>query len=131
MRISELVFEQTPIGTVGSTAGMTQPVGKVEPVSQTPSTNNKEEKPDPNVQQLAALLKQNRVIDNDKDMNDFIGAYTASMNKQTLNPTQQDMLGKLAGPLMNDPSLNAKIKLLAKVKPGQTNTTQAQGQQPA
>jgi hypothetical protein len=120
MKISELIIEQT-IGTTGSTSS--EPT-QVQPVSQTSSQG--QTKSDPQVQQLAALLKQNKVIDNDAQMNTFIGAYTASNEKKTLNPDQQEILGKLAGPLMNNPSLASKIKLLATQKPGMQNQQQAQ-----
>lgn len=129
MRIVEL-FEQTPIGTTGSTTGMTQPVSQVQPVSQNPASDNKQQKPDPKIQQMAALLKQNNVISNEKEINDFLGAYTASTTNKTLNPAQQDIMSKLTGPLMKDPSLATKLKMLATVKPGQQNTTQQMGQQP-
>lgn len=117
MRIVEL-FNNSTVGTTGSTTGNPS---SVQQVSQTPSTTAPDQtnKPDPQLQQLTALLKQNKVIDNDADMNDFIGAYTASTSDKTLSPDQQDAISKLAGPLMKDPTLSTKLKMLSTVKPGQ------------
>lgn len=135
MKIFELISEQTPIGTTGSTTGMTQPVSQVKPVSQTPNADNKEQKPDAQTQQLAALLKQNNVISNDKEMNDFMGAFDASAQNKTLNPAQSEILSKLTGPMMKDPNLIAKLKMLTTRKPGDTNKQppppgQQMGQEP-
>jgi hypothetical protein len=117
MKIRELFVEQA-VGTTGSTSGFTTPVSQVQPVSQNPATNSSTQTPNPQTQQLTALLKQNKVIDNEKQMNDFMSAYDASSQQRTLNPAQQDLMGKLSGPLMKDPSLASKIKLLAVQKPG-------------
>jgi hypothetical protein len=121
MRILEIISEQT-IGTSGSTTG--QP-GQVQQVSQPPGTAGKpadpsQQKPDPMVQQLTALLKQNKVVDNEKDINGFLGAAQATLDKKALNPDQQELMGKLAGPMMTDPKLIDKIKLLMPKKPGST-----------
>jgi hypothetical protein len=72
------------------------------------------------VQQLTALLKQNKVVDNEKDINGFLGAAQATLDKKMLNPDQQELMGKLAGPMMTDPKLIDKIKLLMPKKPGST-----------
>lgn len=129
MRILEILSEQT-IGTTGSTTG--QP-GQVQQVSQPPGAstsptgnpaNATQQKPDPMVQQLTALLKQNKVVDNEKDVNNFLSAAQATLNKKTLNPDQQELMGKLAGPMMTDPKLIDKIKLLMPKKPGTTDQQQ-------
>lgn len=120
MRIVELISEQT-IGPVGST---TADPGQVPQVSQQ-KTEPPKEQPNPKIQQLAALLKQNNVIGNEKEINDFIGAYNASSTNKTLNPAQQDIINKLSGPLMKDPTLAGKLKMLATTKPGQNNTQQS------
>jgi hypothetical protein len=122
MKIIELLSEQT-IAPTGSTTGIPAPV---QPVSQTPprtstpppGSASQQQQQDPQTQQLAALLKQKKVIDNETDMNNFIGAYTASSQQKALNPDQQAMMGRLAGPLMTDPSLTAKLKMLSTKKPG-------------
>lgn len=117
MRISELI-EQT-ISSIGSTKA--EP-GQVPQVSQTPAPGaDKSQETDPTTQQLAALLKQNKVVDTDADVNTFMGAAQASLNKRPLNPDQQEIMGKLAGPLMTNPKLVDKIKLLMPNKPGATN----------
>lgn len=110
MKIIELL-EQT-IGSIGSTTGEPTPV---QPVSQ--KTPPAQPKVDPRTQQLAALLKQNKVINTDSDINTFLGAAQAQLQKKTLNPDQETMLGKLAGPMMNDPTLMNKIKMLVPQKP--------------
>lgn len=129
MRIVEL-FNNGTIGTTGTTTG--NPTS-VQQVSQSPGTTApaQTDKPNPQIQQLTALLKQNQVIDNEEDMNNFIGAYTASTTNKTLSPDQQTAMSKLTGPLMKDPTLSNKLKMLSTVKPGQTaQQGQPMGQAP-
>jgi len=116
MKIIELVQEQT-IGTVGSTTAAPQTV------SQTTSPDTK----DPNVQKLAATLRQNKIIDNEKQINDFLSAYQAQQTGNTLNPAQQASMAKLAGALMKnrnlDQNLDLQIKTMSQQKPQQTQKT--------
>lgn len=121
MKISELISEQiAPIGTTGSTAS--QP-GKVQSVSQSPApTASTQQQPDPNLQKLAATLKQNKVIGNDKEVNDFISAYTAKSANQTLNPAQEKILANLAGAQMKDKTLDQKLDLQLKTMSQQKPT---------
>lgn len=135
MRAFEFINEQT-IGTTGSTAGTP---GTVQPVSQTPTLNkpadpaspdaNKPTAQDPNLQKLAATLKQNRVIANDKEINDFMSAYTAQAGSKTLTPDQQEIMSRLAPALMKDKTLDTKLDLQLKTmsaqKPGTTTPAQS------
>ena len=121
MKISELISEQT-IGTTGSTTGTPGQVGQI---SQTPATTaTTTPTTDPNVQKLAATLKQNKIIDNEKEINDFIGAYQASTSGKTLNPQQQSSMAGLASALLKNKNLGTNLDLQLKTmsaqKPGQT-----------
>lgn len=120
MKIFELLSEQT-ISSTGSTTGTPAPVQSVSqtpPRTTPPPQGSTQQTQDPQTQQLAALLKQKKVIDNETDMNNFMSAYTASSQQKALNPDQQEVMSKLAGPLMTDPSLAAKLKMLSAKKPG-------------
>ena len=125
MRISELVSEQT-IGTTGSTSGTP---AQVNPISQTPGRTDapgtdptQNQKPDPNIQKLAATLKQNKVIDNEKEINDFLGAYQAQTTGKNLSDIQQATMAKLANALMKNRNLSTNLDLQIKAsgaqKPG-------------
>jgi hypothetical protein len=123
MKISELISEQiTPIGSTGSTAGQPGTVGQVS--QQTPATPTGNQQPtttDPNLQKLAATLKQNKVIGNDKEVNDFISAYQAQYTGKTLNTNQQTSMAKLAPALIKDrnlgPTLDLQLKTMSQQKP--------------
>lgn len=143
MRILDLIREQQTIGSTGSSAMPTnQPVGTV---SQTPSStkpadpnspdanktttqNQSAADTNPNLQKLAATLKQNKIIDNEKDINDFIGAYQASTTGKTLNPQQQTAMAGLAGALLKnknlDTNLDLQLKAMSAQKPGTTPPVQ-------
>ena len=130
MRILEIISEET-IGTVGSTVGTP---GQVPAVSQQPADKNKDpgtEKQDPNVQKLAATLKQNNLISNEKEINDFIGAWQAQQGGKALSSAQQVMLTKLGPALLKnknlDTQLDLQLKAMSQVKPGQPTPTPQQG----
>lgn len=132
MKIIELLSEQGTIGTTGSTTG---PTNTVNPVSNVPS-----DKPasatspaqtttqDPKLQKLAATLKQNKIIDNDADVNDFISAHQAQSSGKTLNTDQQASMSKLASAMLKDKSLSTnldlQLKTMSATKPGTSSTTQ-------
>jgi hypothetical protein len=133
MRIFELLSEQT-VGTVGSTPGPTSTVGAVSNVpSDKPAsaTSTDPSKTDPNMQKLAATLKQNKVIGNEKEINDFLGAYQAQQTGKTLNPTQQGSLANLATAMLKNKSLasnlDLQLKATAQQKPGTTPIQKAPG----
>jgi hypothetical protein len=132
MRAHEFLNEQGTIGTVGTTTGTPQPVSQTSPPSTTPQQSTTDKPKDPNIEKLAATLKQNKVIGNDKEMNDFLGAYQAQTSGKTLNPAQQASMAKLASALMKDRTLSTnldlQLKTMSQQKPGQQ---QPMGQQPA
>lgn len=136
MRIIDLIREQQTIGSTGSTSMPTnQPVGTVSQTPSTPATvdpnspdanktttQTQSNSSDPNLQKLAATLKQNKIIDNEKEINDFIGAYQASTSGKTLNPQQQTAMASLAGALLKnknlDTNLDLQLKAMSAQKPG-------------
>lgn len=113
MRIQELLSEQGTIGTTGST---TSSPGQVQAVSQTPSTSSKPLQPNPDMQKLAATLKNAGVIKTDTDVNNFVAAYTAKQAnpKQELPDDQASMMANLAGAQLKDKSLDTKLDLQLK-----------------
>lgn len=132
MKIIELLSEQGTIGTTGSTTG---PTNTINPVSNTPSDKpasatspNQDKSQNPNLQKLAATLKQNKVIDNDADVNDFISGYQAQSSGKTLNPDQQASMSKLASAMLKDKTLGTNLDLQLKTmsanKPDTSNTAQ-------
>ena len=124
MKISELISEQT-IGTTGSTAGLPS---QVTPVSQTAPTTSATATPttDPNVQKLAATLKQNKIIDNEKQVNDFMAAKMATDTGKPLTAQQQSVMARLGPAVLKNKTLDQNLDLLLKTmsaqKPGQTTT---------
>jgi hypothetical protein len=120
MKISELVSEQT-IGTTGST---TSTPSQVTPVSQTPATTSATTNPvtDPNVQKLAATLKQNKIIDNEKQVNDFMAAKMATDTGKPLTAQQQAVMARLGPAVLKNKTLDQNLDLLLKTmsaqKPG-------------
>lgn len=134
MRILELLSEQT-IGSIGSTTGQPGQVSQT-PTAPKPADPNSPDanKPnaagqtDPNLQKLAATLKQNKVVDNEQEVNDFLGAYQASTSGKTLNPVQQGQMAALASALLKnknlDASLDLQLKAMSAVKPGTPQPTQ-------
>lgn len=125
MRIYEVIAEQT-MGTIGSTSG------QVPQVSQTGTqTGTDQKEPDPNVQKLAATLKNNRLISNEKEINDFLGAWQAQQTGKTLNPDQQEILSKLGPALLKnknlDTQLDLQLKTMSQVKPGTTSQQPSPG----
>jgi hypothetical protein len=137
MRIIEIIQEQQTIGSVGSTTGMTQPVGTPPTVSQNPSADAKQEKPSPELTKLAATLRNSGVIKTEPEINDFISAYSAKQKNPTspLNDKQQELMANLAAAQMKnknlDQNLDLQIKTMSQQKPGQTSTTPTIGQTPA
>ena len=133
MKIFELLSEQT-VGTIGSSVGPTSTVGAVsnvpsdKPASATSPTDTAN---DPNLQKLAATLKQNKVIDNEKEINDFLGAYQAQQTGKTLNPVQQTSMSNLAGALLKNRNLannlDLQLKATAQQKPGTAPVQKAPG----
>lgn len=132
MKIIELLSEQGTIGTTGSTTGSTNTINPVsnnpsdKPASATSPTQNKSQ--DPNLQKLAATLKQNKIIDNDADVNDFISGYQAQNSGKTLNPNQQASMSKLASAMLKDKSLatnlDLQLKTMSANKPGTSTVSQ-------
>jgi hypothetical protein len=120
MKISELVSEQT-IGTTGSTTGTPGQVGQV---SQTAPTTSATATPttDPNVQKLAAMLTQNKIIDNENQVNDFMAAKTATDTGKPLTPQQQAVMARLGPAVLKNKTLDQNLDLLIKTmsaqKPG-------------
>lgn len=133
MRILEL-FETGTVGTVGSTTGSTDGIGSVSnvpsdrPASATSPNQEKSQQTDPNLQKLAATLKQNKIIDNEADINNFIGAYQAQASGKTLNPQQQASMSNLASAMLKnktlDTNLDLQLKAMSAVKPGTPPPTQ-------
>lgn len=132
MRIREFIPEQT-IGSVGSTSGVPAPV---QPVSQTPPVT----KPagpgtpaagtDPNMQKLAATLKQNNIVHNDRDINNFVGALQANQTGKALNPDQLKAMAGLGPALLKNktlgPALDTQLKAMSQQKPGTPPTPMGQ-----
>lgn len=118
MKIRELFTEQ-----------MVQPTPTTPPTGTPPSqpASQKSPQPDPNVQKLAATLKNAKVINTDADVNDFMSAYQAQSTGKTLNPDQQAQLAALAPALLKDKTLSGKLdlqlKTMSQQKPAQTTTT--------
>ena len=152
MRISELIAEQNivPSGTIGTSGTTTASPGKIPPISQAPATtaagsdpNSPSNKPvgttapatataNPNMQKLAATLKQNKIANNDVDVNNFVSAYTAKANNKTLTPAQSTMMANLAGSLLKNKDLGKNLDLQIKAMSAQTpgTATNTIGQQP-
>ena len=123
MRIQELLSEEGTVGTIGSTTGQPGTVSNVpseKPASAT--SQDKEKQSDPNLQKLAATLSQNKIIDNEAEINDFLGAYQAQSTGKTLNPQQQASMSKLASAMLKnktlDTNLDLQLKAMSAVKPG-------------
>jgi hypothetical protein len=124
MRIAELFLESSTIGSVGSTTGPTSTVGTVSNVpSDKPGTLAQSKNTNPNLQKLAATLKQNNIVDNEADINDFISAYQAQSTGKTLNPQQQSSMASLATAMLKNKSLagnlDLQLKAMSQQKPGQ------------
>lgn len=129
MKIFELL-ETGTVGTVGpSAAGGTVPPSTPTSSTTTPQDPNKPQdqqtqldKKDPNLQMLASTLKSGRIIQTDKEINDFISAWQAQQSGKTLNPAQQDMMAKLGPALIANKNLDMKLdtqlKAMSQVKPG-------------
>ena len=138
MKILELLSEQT-VGTIGSSPSPSPTVGTVSNVpSDKPGTTAPNKQPgqtdpltDPNLQKLAATLKQNKVVDNEKDINDFMGAYQAQQTGKTLNPMQQASMANLASAMLKNKSLatnlDLQLKATAQQKPGTAPIQKAPG----
>jgi hypothetical protein len=141
MKISELLSEQT-VGTIGSSPSPAPTVGTVsnvpsdKPGTATSTAPNKlpgqtDPATDPNLQKLAATLKQNKVVDNEKDINDFMGAYQAQQSGKTLNPMQQASMANLASAMLKNKSLatnlDLQLKATAQQKPGTAPVQKAPG----
>ncbi len=136
MKIFELIAEQT-VGTVGSSTSPTTTVGAVsnqpsdKPASATSPATTDPAKADPNIQKLAATLKQNKVIGNEKEINDFLGAYQAQQSGKTLNPTQQTSMANLASALLKNRglanNLDLQLKATSQQKPGAAPIQKAPG----
>lgn len=132
MKIYELIKEQGTVGTTGSTTGAPSNVGAVSqtgtpaPGNQPPGTQQQAQKTDPNIQKLAATLKANKIVQNEKEINDFLGAWQAQQTGKTLDSNQQTILAKLGPALLKnknlDTQLDVQIKGLSQVKPAGTTT---------
>jgi hypothetical protein len=127
MRISELISEQQTIGTVGSSSAPTgQPIAST---GQSPSTPDEQEKTNPNQEQLAKLLMPHGIKD-PEDLNNASAALQKAMTSPaTLNPEQQELLGKLAAPMLKNQGFAFALKNLSAQKPG--TPPPAAGAQPA
>lgn len=130
MKIFELL-ETGTVGTVGSNpaGGTVPPSTPTSPTTPTPQDPNKPpgqqsqtNKTDPNLQMLASTLKSGKIIQTDKEINDFVSAWQAQQSGKTLNPAQQDMLAKLGPALIANKNLDTKLdtqlKAMSQVKPG-------------
>jgi hypothetical protein len=117
MKIIELFTEQMVQPTPTTPATGAPPKSPTQQATQTPN---------PDVQKLAATLKNAKVIQNDTDVNDFMSAYQAQSTGKTLNPDQQEKLAALAPALMKDKSLAGKLdlqlKTMSQQQPGQPTT---------
>ncbi len=134
MRIRELIREQSTVGTTGPTTGPADTIGSVSNVpSDKPGTSAQSKDTTPEVQKLAATLKQNNIVDNEADVNDFISAYQAQSTGKTLNPQQQSSMANLATAMLKNKSLagnlDLQLKAMSQQKPGQTG--QPMGQAPS
>jgi hypothetical protein len=111
MRILDLISEQGPIGTTGSsTAPTNQPV---QSTAQKPGTSAPgQDQTDPNSKQLDQLLKQNQINVNSTD--DFLKAFTAIQQKQQLTPDQEKVLGSYAKATIAKPGLPTQMAGLMK-----------------
>lgn len=111
MRILELIREQQTIGTIGSSTTPTP----IQSTTQTPGTDpasQAQQKPDPHSQQLNSLLKQNQINVNAPD--DFLKAFSAIQQKQTLTPDQEKVLGDYAKATITKPGLPTQVAGLMK-----------------
>lgn len=119
MRISELLSEQQTIGTVGSSAA---PTGQPMPsTGQPPSAPDNQQQTNPDQEQLAKLLMPHGIKD-PADLNNTSAALQKAMTSPTaLNPEQQELLGKLAAPMMKNQGFASALKNLAAKKPGATS----------
>jgi hypothetical protein len=130
MRIIELLSENSTIGTVGSTTGPTTPVAPTGNATASPSSAPKTAS-DPNLQKLAATLKQNGIVDNDADVNAFLGAYQSQAAGKNLNPQQQATMSNLATAMLKNKNLATNLDLQLKAssqqKPGQAPVQAAPG----
>ncbi len=125
MRIYELISEQQSVGTVGSTTGMTQQIGQVQPVSQNTSASSTEKPKDPNQAKLAALLTQQGKT-KPEDLQVASTALQKTMqnpNNPNLNDTEKAAIGGLMGSAIKDPSTINAIKAVAQQKPQQQSQT--------
>ena len=125
MRILDLISEQGPIGTIGSS---TMPTGQpVQSTAQKPATSaTGQPQPDPNSQQLDSLLKQNQI--NVKSSDDFLRAFTAIQQKQQLTPDQEKVLGDYAKATITKPNLPTQVAgLMKSLMNKQTATTAPPG----
>lgn len=125
MRIYELISEQQSVGTVGSTTGMTQQVGQVQPVSQNTSASSTEKPKDPNQAKLAALLTQQGKT-KPEDLQVVSSALQQTMQNPknpNLDDRQKAALGGLLGSAITDPSTINAIKAVAQQKPQQQSQT--------
>lgn len=111
MRISDLISEQGPIGTTGSS---TMPTNQpVQSTAQKPATSAPgQQQADPNSKQLDQLLKQNQINVNSSD--DFLKAFTAIQQKQQLTPDQEKVLGDYAKATISKPGLPTQMAGLMK-----------------
>ena len=131
MRISDLISEQGPIGTTGSsTAPTNQPV---QSTAQKPGTSAPgQQQTDPNSKQLDQLLKQNQINVNSTD--DFLKAFTAIQQKQQLPPDQEKVLGAYAKATIAKPGLPTQVaglmKSITSAKPKTTTAPPAAGTAP-
>lgn len=127
MRISELISEQQTIGTVGSSSAPTgQPIASTGQAANAP---DEQEKTDPNQEQLAKLLMPHGIKD-PADLNTASAALQKAMTSpNALNPEQQELLGKLAAPMLKNQGFAFALKNLAAQKPG--TPPPAAGTQPA
>lgn len=90
MQIKELISEQQPIGTVGTTAGMAQPIGQTPTVSQNPATNGAPVSAVTPQSQAAILAQQRKERDQQKKtVADQIKALQQQL--QTLQKQQQEL----------------------------------------
>lgn len=134
MRFREIIAKEaiTPTGGVGST---TSPVQNGVPSTATggqkpgttptanTGTNVTQQTPDPNVTKLAATLRQNKIISNDKEVNDVMSAFQAQETGKTLNPQQQQALAKVGAASLNNPNAPKEIDTIMKLISAKSGTS--------
>lgn len=90
MKIQDLIQEQQPVSTVGTTAGFTQPIGQPPAVSQNPTmSGNVQALTDPKLQAVTLAQQRQEKDRKKKEVADQIKAMQQQL--QNLQKQQQDL----------------------------------------